>query len=70
MYASVDPAISLSTHSLLPMVSLFDHVDHSAPSASKLVDDGEAPNWNDPENPHCFRVISVTPQCQATVITC
>ena len=38
-----------------PTVSLFrwllfvDHVDHSAPSASKVVDDGEAPNSNEPE---------------------
>ena len=42
MCAAVDPAVSLSTHSLLPMVSFVDHVDHSAPSASKVVDDGEA----------------------------
>ena len=26
-----------------------DHVDHSAPSASKVVDDGEAPDINEPE---------------------
>ena len=49
MRATVDPAISLSTHSLLPMVSFVDHVDHSAPSASKVVDDGEAPDSNEPE---------------------
>ena len=42
----MDPAVSLSTHSLPPMV-LF--VDQAAPSASKVVDDGEAPVWNDPE---------------------
>ena len=42
MCAAVDPAVSLSTHSLLPMVSFVDHVDHAAPSASKVVDDGEA----------------------------
>ena len=42
MCAAVDPAVSLSTHGLLPMVSFVDHVDHSAPSASKVVDDGEA----------------------------
>ena len=42
MCAAVDPAVSLSMHSLLPMVSFIDHVDHSAPSASKVVDDGEA----------------------------
>ena len=46
MCAAVDPAVSLSTHSLLPMVSF---VDHSAPSASKVVDDGEAPDSNEPE---------------------
>ena len=42
MRTAVDPAVSLSTHSLLPMVSFVDLVDHSAPSASKVVDDGEA----------------------------
>ena len=40
MCAVVDPAVSLSTHSLLPMVSFVDHIDHAAPSASKVVDDG------------------------------
>ena len=40
--AAVDPAVSLSTHSLLPMVSFVDHVDHATPSASKVVDDGDA----------------------------
>ena len=49
MCAAVDPAVSLSTHSLLPMVSFVDHVDHSMPSASKVVDDGEAPDSNEPE---------------------
>ena len=49
MHAAMDPAVSLSTHSLLPMVSFVDHVDHSAPSASKVVDDGEAPDSNEPE---------------------
>ena len=49
MRAAVNPAVSLSTHSLLPMVSFVDHVDHSARSASKVVDDGEAPDSNEPE---------------------
>ena len=49
MRADVDPAVSLSMHSLLLMVSFVDHVDHSAPSASKVVDDGEAPDSNEPE---------------------
>ena len=49
----MDPAISLSTHSLLPMVSFVDHVDHAAPSASKVVDDGEAPDSNEPEMGRC-----------------
>ena len=49
MCAAVDPAVSLSTHSLLPMVSFVDHVDHAMPSASKVVDDGEAPDSNEPE---------------------
>ena len=49
MCAAVDPAVSLSTQSLLPMVSFVDHVDHAAPSASKVVDDGEAPDSNEPE---------------------
>ena len=49
MHATVDPAASLSTHSLLPMVSFVDHVDHAAPSASKVVDDGEALDSNELE---------------------
>ena len=49
MCAAMDPAISLSTRSLLPMVSFVDHVDHATPSASKVVDDGEAPDSNEPE---------------------
>ena len=49
MCAAVDPAVSLSTHSRLPMVSFIDHVEHAAPSASKVVDDGEAPDNNEPE---------------------
>ena len=43
MCAAVDPAVSLSMYSLLPMVSFVDHVNHAAPRASKVVDDGEAP---------------------------
>ena len=53
MCAAMDPAVNLSTHSLLPMVSFVDHVDHSAPSASKVVDDGEAPDSNKPEMGRC-----------------
>ena len=49
MCAAVDPAVSLSTYSLLPMVLFVDHVDHAAPSASKVVDDGEAPDSNELE---------------------
>ena len=49
MCAAVDPAVSLSTHNLLPMVSSVEHVDHAAPSASKVVDDGEAPDINELE---------------------
>ena len=49
MCAAVDPAVNLSMHILLPMVSFVDHVDHAAPSASKVVDDGEAPDINEPE---------------------
>ena len=49
MCVAVDPAVSLSMHSLLLMVSFVDHVDHAAPSASKVVDDGEAPNSNELE---------------------
>ena len=33
MRAAVDPAVSLFTHSLLPMVSFVDHIDHAAPRA-------------------------------------
>ena len=46
MCAAMDPAVSLSTHILLPMVSF---LDHAAPGASKVVDDGEAPDSNKPE---------------------
>ena len=49
MSAAMDLAVSLSMHSLLPMVSFVDHVDHAAPSASKVVDDGEAPDSNELE---------------------
>ena len=49
MCAAMDSTVSLSTHSLLPMVSFVDHVNHAAPSASKVVDDGEAPDNNEPE---------------------
>ena len=49
MRAAVNPAVSLSTHSLLPMVSFVNHVDHSTLSASKVVDGGEAPDNNEPE---------------------
>ena len=49
MCAAVDPTVIRSMHSLLPMVSFIDHVDHAAPSASKVVDDGEAPDSNEPE---------------------
>ena len=42
MRVAMDPAVSLSMHSILPMVSFVDHIDHAAPSASKVVDDGEA----------------------------
>ena len=49
MRAAMDPAVSLSMHSLLPMVSFVYHVDHAAPSASKVVDDGEASENNEPE---------------------
>ena len=49
MCEAVDPAIRLSKHSLLLMVSFVDHVDHAAPSTSKVVDDGEAPDSNEQE---------------------
>ena len=49
MRAVVDPAVSLSTYTPLPMVSFVDHVDHATPSASKVGDDGKAPDSNEPE---------------------
>ena len=49
MRAAVAPAVSLSMRSLLPMVSFVDHVDHAVLSASKVVDDGEAPDSNELE---------------------
>ena len=30
-------------------MSFVDHIDHAAPSASKMVDDGKAPDNNEPE---------------------
>ena len=53
MCAAVDPAVNLSTHSLLPLVSFVNHVDHFAPSTSKVVDDSEAPDINEPEMGRC-----------------
>ena len=49
MCAAVDPAVSLSMHSLLPMVLSVDHVDHATLSASKVVEDGKASDGNEPE---------------------
>ena len=49
MCAAANPVVSLSMHSLLPMVSFVDHVDHSVPSASKVVDDCESPDSNESE---------------------
>ena len=49
MCVAVDPAVSLSTHSLLSMVSFVDHVDHATLSTSKVADNGEAPDSNEPE---------------------
>ena len=46
MRAAVDPAVSLSMYNPLPMVSF---INHATPSASKVVDDGEAPDNNEPE---------------------
>ena len=53
MCAAMDPAVSRSTHSLLPMLSFVNHVDHVVPSASKVVDDGDAPDSNEPEMGRC-----------------
>ena len=49
MRAALDPTVSLSTHSQFLMVSFVDHIDHSTPSTSKMVDDGKAPDSNEPE---------------------
>ena len=49
MCAAMDPAVSLSMHNLLPMVSFVDHVDHATPRAFKVVDDDEALDSNEPE---------------------
>ena len=53
MRVAMDPAVSLSTHSLLPMASFIDHVDHVVLSASKVVDDRKAPDSNEPEMGRC-----------------
>ena len=34
-------------------MSFVDHIDHSKLSASKVVDDGEAPDSNEPEMGRC-----------------
>ena len=43
------PTVSISMYIPLPMLWFVDNVDHTMPSAPRLVDDGEAPDWNDPE---------------------
>ena len=48
MCAAMDPAVILSTY-FCQFLLFVDHVDYSAPSASKVVDDGEAPDSNEPE---------------------
>ena len=46
--------LSASPHTVhFRWMSLVDHVDYSAPSASKVVDDGEAPDSNEPEMGRC-----------------
>ena len=47
--AVLDPVVSLSTYSILRWNSIDDHIDHTVPSAPRPVDDGEAPDWNDPK---------------------
>ena len=42
--------LSASPRTVLFRWKLFvDHIDHATPSASKVVDDGEAPDSNEPE---------------------
>ena len=42
--------LSASPHKVhFRCMSVVDHVDQAAPSASKVVDDGEAPDSNEPE---------------------
>ena len=53
MCVAMDRAVSLCTQMLLPIVPSVDHIDHAAPSASKVVDDGEAPDSNEPEMGRC-----------------
>ena len=43
------PTINLSRTVIFRRLSFVDHVDHTVPSAPRPVDDGEAPDWNDPE---------------------
>ena len=49
MCAAVDRAVNLSSTVHFRWMSFVDHVDHAAPSASKVVDDGEASDSNEPE---------------------
>ena len=37
-------------------MSFVDHVDHAVQSASKVVDDGEAPDSNESQTERCTRV--------------
>ena len=49
MRAVVDPAAASPCTVYFRWMSFVDHVDHTVPSASKVVDDGEAPDSNEPE---------------------
>ena len=52
MHASmgvVRPHCQPLTYSHLLMTLFVDHIYHTMPSAPRPVDNGEAPDWNDPE---------------------
>ena len=43
------PPVSLSHTVIFQLLSFVDHFDHTMLSAPRPVDNGEAPDWNDPE---------------------
>ena len=70
MCAAVEPAVSLSMHSLLSMVSFVDHVDHTVPSAPRLErpgdgEDGAVESQMERSGKlHWFGCVAAQPRCR------